>query len=330
MVDLLRKPGQGTRQDLRNSDRESGMRIAIVGAGGVGGYLAARLAAAGQDVALIARGAHLDALRAQGLTLKSALGDVSVRPRAVGEDPAAIGPVDLVVFTVKLYDTAMAAEAIRPLVGHKTGVITFQNGVDGPSVLADVLGEEHVIGGTVQIAAVIESPGVIRHTGTMARFILGELDGRRSERVEAFADALRTAGLEHTVSDDVRRDIWQKMIFLSTFSGVTALIRLPIGPIRSDPDTLALMRSCFGEAIAIARAKDVGIGEDQVERALAFLRGLPDQMKSSMLEDLERGRRLELPWLSGAIVRMGRELGLETPAHGFIVTALKLHVDGRA
>jgi 2-dehydropantoate 2-reductase len=306
------------------------MRIAIVGAGGVGGYLAARLAAAGQDVALIVRGAHLDALRAQGLTLKSALGDVSVRPRAVGEDPAAIGPVDLVVFTVKLYDTAMAAEAIRPLVGHKTGVITFQNGVDGPSVLADVLGEEHVIGGTVQIAAVIESPGVIRHTGTMARFILGELDGRRSERVEAFADALRTAGLEHTVSDDVRRDIWQKMIFLSTFSGVTALIRLPIGPIRSDPDTLALMRSCFGEAIAIARAKDVGIGEDQVERALAFLRGLPDQMKSSMLEDLERGRRLELPWLSGAIVRMGRELGLETPAHGFIVTALKLHVDGRA
>lgn len=305
------------------------MRIAIVGAGGVGGYLAARLAAAGQDVALIARGAHLDALRAQGLTLKSALGDVSVRPRAVGEDPAAIGPVDLVVFTVKLYDTAMAAEAIRALVGHKTGVITFQNGVDGPSVLADVLGEEHVIGGTVQIAAVIESPGVIRHTGTMARFILGELDGRRSERVEAFADALRTAGLEHTVSDDVRRDIWQKMIFLSTFSGVTALIRLPIGPIRSDPDTLALMRSCFGEAIAIARAKDVGIGEDQVERALAFLRGLPDQMKSSMLEDLERGRRLELPWLSGAIVRMGRELGLETPAHGFIVTALKLHVDGR-
>jgi 2-dehydropantoate 2-reductase len=296
---------------------------------GVGGYLAARLAAARQDVALIARGAHLDALRVHGLTLKSALGDVTVRPRALSEDPAAIGPVDLVVFTVKLYDTAMAAEAIRPLIGRQTGVITFQNGVDGPGVLADVLGGEHVMGGVVQISAVIEKPGVIRHTGTMARFILGELDAHRSERVEAFADALRTAGIEHALSDDVRRDIWQKMIFLSTFSGVTALIRLPIGPVRSDPDTLALMRSCFGEAIAIARAKDVGISEDQVERALTFLRGLPDQMKSSMLEDLERGRRLELPWLSGAIVRMGRELGIDTPAHGFIVTALKLHVDGR-
>jgi 2-dehydropantoate 2-reductase len=305
------------------------MRIAIVGAGGVGGYLTARLAAAGQDVAVVARGAHLDALRERGLALKSGLGDVTVRPRAVSEDPATIGPVDLVVFSVKLYDTATTAEAIRPLIGPATGVITFQNGVDGPRVLGDVLGEEHVMGGVVQIAAVIEEPGVIRHTGTMARYIIGELSGRRSARVQAFADALRTAGVEHTVSDDVRRDIWQKMVFLSTFSGVTALIRLPIGPIRSNPETFALLRECLNEAIAVARAKDAGIGEDHMDRALVFLDGLPDQMKSSMLQDLERGRRLELPWLSGAIVRMGRELGIDTPTHAFIVTALKLHADGR-
>jgi 2-dehydropantoate 2-reductase len=305
------------------------MRIAIVGAGGVGGYLAARLAAAGQDVALIARGAHLDALRAQGLTLKSALGDVTVRPRVASADPATIGPVDVVVFAVKLYDTATAAETIRPLIGPKTGVITFQNGVDGPRVLADVLGAPHVIGGVVQIAAVIEAPGVIRHTGRMARYIIGELDGRRSERIEAFAGALRAAGVEHAVSDGIGREIWQKMIFLSTFSGVTTLIRLPIGPIRSDPETFALLGTCLDEATALARAKGVGIGDDHIERALAFLGTLPDQMKSSMLQDLERGRRLELPWLSGAIVRMGRELGIDTPGHRFIVTALKLHADGR-
>jgi 2-dehydropantoate 2-reductase len=305
------------------------MRIAIVGAGGVGGYLAARLAGAGQDVALIARGAHLDALRARGLTLKSTLGDVTVRPRVASTDPATIGPVDIVVFTVKLYDTATAAEAIRPLIGPKTGVITFHNGVDGPRVLADVLGPAHVIGGVVQIAAVIEAPGVIRHTGTMARYIIGEMDGRRSERIEAFAGALRAAGVDHEVSDGIGREIWQKMIFLSTFSGVTTLIRLPIGPIRSDPETFALLRACLDEAIAVARAKDVGIGDDHIDRALAFLGTLPDQMKSSMLQDLERGQRLELPWLSGAIVRMGHELGIDTPGHRFIVMALKLHADGR-
>lgn len=306
------------------------MRIAIVGAGGVGGYLGARFAAAGQHVALIARGAHLAALREDGLTLKSALGSATVRPQAASEDPAAIGPVDLVVFTVKLYDTETAAQAIRPLIGPGTGVITFQNGVDSTAVLARVLGPEHVLGGVAQIAAVIEAPGTIRHTGTMARFVLGELDGRRSKRVEAYAEAFGAAGIEHRVSDDVRRDIWEKMVFLSAFSGTTSLIRLPIGPIRSEPETLALIRSCLAEAIAVAQAHRIGIGDDHLERALAFLDTLPDQMRSSMQEDLERGRRLELPWLSGAIVRMGRELGIETPAHAFIATALKLHAAGRS
>lgn len=305
------------------------MRIAIVGAGGVGGYLGARLAAAGHEVALMARGEHLAALRADGLTLKSALGDATVRPYVASEDPAAIGPVDLVVFTVKLYDTETVAQSVRPLIGPDTGVVTFQNGVDSTEILARVLGSAHVLGGVAQIAAVIEAPGVIRHTGTMARFVLGELDGRRSRRIEAYAEAFEAAGIEHRISDNVRRDIWEKMIFLSSFSGVTALIRLPIGPIRADPETLDLVHACLREAIAIARAQGIDIADDHHERALAFLASLPDQMRSSMLQDLERGRPLELSWLSGAIVRMGRELDIATPAHALIVTALRLHAAGR-
>lgn len=305
------------------------MRIAIMGAGGVGGYLAARLAAARQEVAVIARGAHLAAVQAQGLKLTSALGDVTVRPAAASDDPAEIGPVDLVAFAVKLYDTEAAAAATRPLIGPGTGVVTFQNGVDSTGVLIRTLGREHVLGGVAQIAAVIAEPGLIRHTGTMARFAFGELDRRPSPRVEETVAALQQAGVQHAVSPDIERDIWRKMIFLSSFSGVTALMRLPIGPIRADPETRALLEACLAEAIAVGRARGVELDEDALGSARAFLGTLPDGMRSSMLEDLERGRRLELPWLSGAIVRMGRELGVPTPSHELITTALKLHAGGR-
>jgi 2-dehydropantoate 2-reductase len=305
------------------------MRIAIMGSGGVGGYLGGRLAASGRDVTFIARGAHLAALGAHGLRIESALGDALIRPARTCGDPAAVGPVDLVIFAVKLYDTESGAEACRPLVGPATGVVTFQNGVDSPAVLARILGEEHVLGGVAQIASVVAAPGVIRHTGTMARFAFGELDGRISARVEALAAALGTAGVEHAVSKAIERDIWAKMVFLATFAGLTALLRLPIGPIRTDADTRALYRDGLAEALAVARAQGVGLAEDFVAQALARTDQLPAAMKSSMLEDLERGRRLELPWLSGAIVRMGREQSIPTPVHDLITTALKLHVDGR-
>jgi len=305
------------------------MRIAIMGSGGVGGYLGGRLAASGQDVTFIARGAHLDAIRERGLRIESALGEVTVRPAQASSDPATVGPVDLVIFAVKLYDTEAAAEACRPLVGPATGVVTFQNGVDSPEVLTRVLGREHVVGGVAQIASVIGAPGVIRHTGTMARFACGELDGRTSARVEALAAALRAAGVEHVVSDAIQRDIWAKMVFLATFAGLTALIRLPIGPIRGDPDTRALYRDGLAEALAVARARGIALPEGFVAQTLARTDQLPSQMKSSMLEDLERGKRLELAWLSGAIVRMGAELGIPTPVHGLVTTALKLHADGR-
>jgi 2-dehydropantoate 2-reductase len=299
-----------------------------MGSGGVGGYVGGRLAASGQDVTFVARGAHLAAIRERGLALRSALGDVLIRPAPASDDPAAIGPVDLVIFAVKLYDTEAAAQAARPLIGPQTGVVTFQNGVDSSELLAGVLGPEHVIGGVAHIAAVIAEPGVILHTGTMASFVFGELDGGRSERVAALATALQAAAVDHRISEDIRRDIWDKMAFLATFAGLTALMRRPIGPIRDDAATRAMLGQGLGEACAVARAKGTRLPADFVERTLERCDRLPYEMKSSMLQDLERGRRLELPWLSGAIVRLGQELGVPTPTHAFITTALKLHADG--
>lgn len=306
------------------------MRIAVMGTGGVGGYFGGRLAASGQDVAFIARGAHLEALRQRGLAIRSALGDATIAPVRASDDPAAIGPVDLVIFAVKLYDTEAAAEAVRPLIGPATGAVTFQNGIAGTEVLAAKLGAEHVIGGVAKIAAVIAEPGMIRHTGTMAELIVGELDGSASARVAAFSAALEAAGVKHAVSDDIRRDIWDKMVFLSTFAGLTSLLRLPIGPIRGDLETRRLLRDGLAEAVAVARAAGVGLAEDLVERQLEQIDRLPAEMKSSMLQDLERGNRLELAWLSGTIARMGRDLGVPTPTHALIATALKLHAPGHA
>jgi 2-dehydropantoate 2-reductase len=313
----------------RPERRSRSLHIAIMGSGGVGGYLGGRLAASGQDVTFIARGAHLAAIRERGLAIRSALGDVTVRPAQASDDPASVGPVDLVIFAVKLYDTEAAAQATRPLVGAETGVVTFQNGVNSTEVLSGVLGTERVIGGVAKIASVVAEPGVIRHTGTMAEFLFGELDGGRSARVAVLSEALDVAGVDHLVSDDIRRDIWAKMVSLSTFSGLTTLLRLPIGPIREDPETHAVLHAGLEEAFAVARAKDIGLPDDYVDRTLALFARLPFEMKSSMLEDLERGRRLELPWLSGAIVRMGKDLGISTPTHAFITTALKLHINGR-
>jgi len=299
-----------------------------MGSGGVGGYVGGRLAASGEDVAFIARGAHLAALREHGLRIESALGDLTLCPAEATDDPGAIGPVELVIFAVKLYDTASAAGAARPLVGPATGVLTLQNGVASMAALADALGGEHVIGGAAHIASTIAAPGVIRHTGTLARLHLGEPDGGHSERVAALSDALDRAGVDHQVSDDIARDIWAKMAFLATFSGLTALTRLPIGRVREDPETRALYAAGLTEALAVAHAKGIALPADFVARTLDRTNQLPAAMKSSLLHDLENGRRLELPWLSGAIVRMGRELGVPTPTHAFITTALKLHAGG--
>jgi 2-dehydropantoate 2-reductase len=306
------------------------LRIAIMGSGGVGAYVGGRLAAAGQDVTFVARGAHLRAMLEHGLRIRSARGDVIVRPAQATGDPGSVGPVDLVIFTVKLYDTEVAAAAIGPLLGPQTGVVTFQNGVDAPEILARMLGPDHVIGGVAKIASVVAEPGVIRHTGTMAAFVFGELDGTRSKRVAALEGALASAAVDHEVSADIWRDIWAKMAFLATFAGITSLLRLSIGPIREDPKTRAMLRAGLEEAFAVARAQGIGLPDDFVESTLGHCDRLPSEMKSSMLQDLARGRRLELPWLSGTIARLGRELAIPTPTHTTITTALKRHADGRS
>jgi 2-dehydropantoate 2-reductase len=305
------------------------LRIAIMGSGGVGAYVGGRLAASGQDVTFVARGAHLRAISQHGLKILSARGDITVRPAQATDDPASVGPVDLVIFTVKLYDTESAAAAIGPLLGPQTGVVTFQNGVDAPEILARMLGPDHVIGGVAKIASVVAEPGVVRHTGTMAAFVFGELDGTRSKRVAALDGALATAAVDHEVSIVIWHDIWAKMAFLATFAGLTSLLRLPIGPIREDPKSRAMLRAGLEEASAVARAKGSGLADDFVESTLAHCDRLPSEMKSSMLQDLERGRPLELPWLSGTIARLGREFDLPTPTHTAITAALKRHADGR-
>jgi 2-dehydropantoate 2-reductase len=306
------------------------VKIAIVGAGGVGGYFGARLAAAGEDVTFIARGAHLEAMQKEGLRVRSALGDLHLKLVRATNDPAAVGPVDLAIIAVKLWSTEEAVESAKPLLGPHTGVVSFQNGVDAVDVLVRRLGRAHAMGGVAHIAALIEAPSVIRHNGTLARLTFGELDGTASPRAKAFLEACTRAGIEAHLSGDIQRAIWEKFVFLVGLSGMTSLTRMPIGPIREDPVTRELLRDVMNEVVAVARVKGIDLPPDTVDQQMRFTDDLPRDMVSSMLGDLRRGNRLEVPWLSGAVVRLGREAGVPTPLNRAIYAALKLHADGAA
>ncbi|HSF47552.1 MAG TPA: 2-dehydropantoate 2-reductase [Burkholderiales bacterium] len=304
------------------------MKIAVMGAGGVGGYFGARLAAGGADVAFIARGEHLRAIQREGLRVESGLGDVLLKPAQATDHAASVGLVDFVLFTVKLWSTSEAARELKPLLGPETAVISFQNGVDAVAILSEELGRPHVMGGVAHIGAVIERPGVIRHNGTLARLTFGELDGRRSSRLEALLAACLGAGIDAHLSDDIQRAIWEKFVFLVGLSGMTSLTRTPIGPIREDPVTRAMLLEVMREAASVGRAEGANLPKDIAEKQLAFADGLPYDMISSMLGDLNRGNRLELEWLSGAVARLGEQHGIATPANRFIHAALKLHARG--
>ncbi len=304
------------------------MRLAIVGAGGVGGYFGGRLAAAGVDVSFVARGKHLEALRANGLRIESPFGHLHLPRVTATADPAQIGPVDVVFFAVKLYDTDTAAALLPPLVGRDTVVIPYQNGVESVDTLTRAVGRPHVAGGTAYVAAVVSESGVIRHTA-MDTIVFGELDGARSPRLERLLAACGPAGFHATLSEQIQSDIWAKFVRLSVFSGMTAVTRCPIGPIRDNPDLLAMAQAAALETMTVARARGVSLSSRVFDDMMTNMSTLPATAKSSMLEDLERGRRLELPWLSGAVVRMGREHGVDTPIHRFITTVLAPHVDGR-
>jgi 2-dehydropantoate 2-reductase len=305
------------------------MRIVVMGSGGVGGYFGARLAASGEDVRFVARGAHLDAMRRDGLKIESKLGDLVVKPVRASVAPAELGPADLVVIAVKLGDTDSAIEAVRPLMREGTSVVSFQNGVGAIEALTRAFGPAPVIGGVAQIAAEIAGPGHIRQTGTLARLVVGEPNGGSSARVETLVAAAKNAGIDVIASDDITRAIWEKFVFLASFSGVTTLARRPKGVILSDPDLRQLYADALTEAVAVARARGAALPVEHAERALKFTDGLPAEMKSSMFGDLERGNRLEVEYLSGAVARLGAETGVKTPVHQAIYAALKPYMGGR-
>ena len=306
------------------------MRIAVMGTGGVGGYFGAKLALGGNDVTFVARGKHLDAIRREGLRVESGPTPMHVSNARATDDVASIGPVDVVMFCVKLWDVESAAQAIDPLLGDRGVAIPFQNGIDSPAVLARVLGEDHVIGGIAYIATSITSPGVVRHVGTMARLRVGAFDGVRSDAAEAFVAAAAAAGVEIAMAPDIRRGLWEKFVFLSGLSGATCLTRQPLGVVRADPRMRGTFEAIMRETSSVARAQGVALADDLVDKQLAFADTLPHEMCASMLHDLVAGNRLEAPWLCGAVVRLGNEAGVPTPVNATVYAALLPYVNGAA
>ena len=304
------------------------MRIAVMGSGGVGGYFGARLAQAGNDVAFIARGAHLAAMRARGLVVKSAQGDVHLARPVVTDDPASLPAADVVLFAVKLWDTESAAARVRPLVAGGGVIVPFQNGVESIERIAAVVGPEPVMGGVAQIAATIAEPGVIAHTGTMARLRFGPVLPAQQPAAERLLAVCTTAGVEAELVADVRLALWMKFVFLVALSGGTALARQPVGVLRADPDLRSMLEAAMRETWEVGRAKGIALPDDFVAAQMRFLDGLPPEMRSSMQNDLAAGNRLEVPWLSGAVARMARECGIAAPVNATIYAALKPYCAG--
>ena len=306
------------------------MKIVMMATGGVGGYYGGRLAAGGHDVYFIARGAHLAALRTDGLKLISANGDLHLRSVHATDEPATVGTADIVIFAVKQYDTETVAKLVVPVIGDETAVISIQNGMDPRERLKSIVGREHVMGGTTYITgAKVISPGIITHTGTIARLVFGEYDGSVSVRGERFLDACKTAGIDALFSADIGKEMWAKFALLSAFSGVSSVLRKAAGPLMSDPDTRKLLKDAIAETVAVAKAKGIDLGDDYVAKHGDFYGSIPPDTKSSMLMDLENGRRIELNWLSGAVAQFGDELGVPTPTHHAICGALKVTAEGR-
>lgn len=298
------------------------MKVAIYGAGGVGGYFGARLADAGANVHLIARGDHLRALQRDGLTVESIHGDTHVDLPAT-DDPAEIGVCDFVLFCVKSFDTEAAASAAEPLVGDGTAVISLQNGLDNERVLADELGGEHVMGGVAYIFSTIAEPGVVEHTGGPGSIVFGELDNRRSSRAERFLDWCERAGIDATIPEDIHAALWEKAAFICAQSGLTATVRLPLGDIRDTPETWSLYRQVIEEAEAVARAEGASVRDDLVDHWLDFAHDLDADAYSSLHYDMTHGKPMELEALHGAVRRRATEQDIEVPATDAIYAILR-------
>ena len=307
------------------------MKIAILGSGAVGGYYGARLAQSGHDVTFIARGAHLAAIRERGIAIRSpALGDFVARGRAEA-DTARVGPVDLVLVAVKTYDNPTALPLLKPLLGDDTAVLTVQNGVDSPGDVAAVAGEARTLGGTTYIATALEAPGLIVQTGDHRRIVFGEAFGnlpRLSERVKRIHEAFAAADIQSYPVEDGRVPICEKFIFLAALAGFTGVARLPIGPVWGDPFVRSMFLAGSREIEAVARAEGVPVAADVVERIGPYIDKIPGTMRSSLLIDLQQGKRIEVESLHGTVVRRGAARGVPTPIMSTLYAVLKLHAAG--
>jgi 2-dehydropantoate 2-reductase len=304
------------------------MRIAVIGTGGIGAPYGASLAKAGADVTFVARGAHLAAMRENGLRIEGDRGETHIRPVQATDDIAGIGAVDVVLCCVKLWDLESVAEQIRAIVGPQTAVIPLQNGIDAAERMIRILGREPVMGGMAFVTGAIVTPGVIRQTGTYQQMTFGELDGRISERGRRLRDLCEAAGFEGILSTDIMVPVWEKFILLVPLSGLNALTRLPLGTWRDDPDLLDLYEAALRETVSVGLAEGVRLPPDSVEKTFAQVRSMPAHHMTSMGNDVIRGNRLELPWFAGKVVELGRRHDIPTPVNGFIYAALKPYIHG--
>lgn len=305
------------------------MRIAVVGAGGVGGFFGALLAKGGADVRFLARGAHLEAMLTHGLRIEGGPDAVFLPDVWATSDPHRIGPVDLVLVCVKLWDAEQAAEQIRPLVGPDTTIVSFQNGVLKDDYLRAVYDERHLMGGVAYVATSIARPGVIEQTGSLQRLVFGEFDGSRSPRAEALQAACAGSGINAEISDDIRRDIWRKFVFLVGLSATTTTMRVPIGTVRENSQTRAFLHDVMNEVVIVGRAHGVRLPEAYAAQCLDMIDGLAFDMTSSMHHDLNNGKPLEVRWLSGAVVELGGQAGIETPLNRAVTDILTPNSSGR-
>jgi 2-dehydropantoate 2-reductase len=311
-----------SRYNRPQSIQEVKMRIAVVGAGSVGGYFGGRLAQAGEDVIFIARGEHLKAIQATGLRVDSVLGDFVIHPVQATDDPRKVGAVDMVLLAVKAWQVPEVAPALAPMIAQGTGVVYLGNGVEAPAQLARVLGPEPVLGGLTRISAAIAGPGHIQHLGIEPSIAFGELDGRLSARVEALRQVFERARVKVSVPADIQAAMWEKFIFIAAISGVGAVTRVPAGVLRQVPESRQMLEAAIGETVAVARARKIDLSQNIAGRTLEIIDGLAPTVSASMQRDIMEGRPSELGAQNGAVVKMGLEAGVSTPVHGFIYASL--------
>jgi 2-dehydropantoate 2-reductase len=305
------------------------MKMLVMGTGGIGGYFGGRLAAAGKDVTFVARGEHLQAILRDGLQILSPKGNVTVKPAKAVSDPTKAEPPEIVIFATKLGDTERAAKSLKPILRQDAIIVSLQNGVEGPDIIASALPGAHVVPGVARISSHIARPGVIEHKAQPGRIEFGEPDGRATPRLEIFHRACQDAGIDAVLASDIRYNVWLKFASLAATSGVVTLTNASFGPVRETPGTRALLEDALREAIAVGTAAGVPFKPTDFGSLMTAADSNPREMVTSMLVDRRAGKPLEIDYFSGTLVRMGEKLGVPTPTHKFIAQALSIDANGR-